>query len=104
MKLVQMSERIVGKLYDTATARLLAAGPRIDGPREEFGNTFLFCTPDGDYFATHETFFNSRRDRIEPLTRDRAIILWARLPKKLAVFGAAFPDSRESSEMLRKAA
>lgn len=112
MKPTPMSERIAGKLYSTMTARLLAAGPRIDGPQEQFGNTFLFRIPDGEYFATHETFFNSRRDRIEPLTRDRAITLWARLPKKLAAFGAAFPDPRAEGgadgnkipEMLRMAA
>lgn len=104
MKPAQMSERIAGKLYNTETAKLLAAGPRIDGPEEQFGNTFLFRGPDGDYFATHEGFLDNRRDKLEPLTRDRAITLWARLPKKLAAFGAAFPDPRESSEIFRKAA
>ncbi|MGH7601105.1 MAG: hypothetical protein ACREOI_32515 [bacterium] len=104
MKPTQMSERIGGNFHSTITARLLAAGPRIDLGEEQFGSTFLFRSPDGEYFATHETFFDSRRDRLEPLTRDRAITLWARLPKKLAGFDVAFPDPRKSLEMLKMAA
>jgi hypothetical protein len=45
---------------------------------------------DGEFFATHQTFFDSRRDKLEPLTQDRAIALWAKLPQKLVRFDRAF--------------
>jgi hypothetical protein len=58
--------------------------------QEQFGNTFLFRSPDDEYFALHQGFLDSRRDKLEPLTRDRAIELWAKLPQKLIKFDRAF--------------
>ena len=98
MKVTQMSETIGGKFYSTLGARILAAGPRIDSPQEQFGNSFLFRSADGEYFAAHQGFLDCRRDKIEPLTRDRAIVLWAQLSQKLTSFDSAFLDSRISDE------
>jgi hypothetical protein len=85
-----MSTVIAGKLYSTMKAKVLAVGPRVNSPREQFGNTFLFRSPEGEYFATHQGFLDNRRDKLEPLTRDRAIDLWANLPQKLVKFDRAF--------------
>lgn len=94
MKPTPMSETIGGKIYDTSTAKILAAGPCIDWPKEQFGNSFLFRSPEGEYFVVHQGFLDNRRDKLESLTRDRAIELWAKLPQKLASFDAAFSNSR----------
>ena len=88
-----MIEVVAGKRYRTETAQLLASDSYLDGGSYERAgrNTFLFCTPNGNYFMQHQTSWERERDCLSPLPRDEALRLFTELPAKLVDFEEAFP-------------
>ncbi len=88
-----MIEIIAGKRYRTEAAELLAADSYFDGDSYERAgrNTFLFRTPNGNYFMQHQTTWERERDCLTPLARDEAVRLFTELPAKKVDFEEAFP-------------
>lgn len=89
-----MRRIIARKIYDTATANLIADNTFADGTNRLTAGraTFLYSTPKGAYFALHETCWQGETNRIEPLTLDAAVDLYEDLHDADAIpFEAAFP-------------
>ena len=63
------------KRYSTATATLIAGNDYWDGHNFERSgrNTFLYCTPAGNYFLVHLTCWQGEHDTLEPISQDAAI-------------------------------
>ena len=94
MKPRDMRAVIGRKVYDTATATLLADDAYWDGHNfERHGrNTFLYRAKNGGYFAVYLTCWQGEQDRIEPLDTDRAVELFESLNDEDGVsFEQAFP-------------
>ncbi len=93
MELTMLSEIIGGKRYRTENAQLLASDAYSDGSgTERLGrNTFLFRTPNNNYFMQHQTTWERERDCLTPLARDEAFRIFTELPLKLVEFEDAFP-------------
>ena len=93
MELRMMSEVINGKRYRTETALLLASDAYAEaGVQERLGrNSFLLCTPKGNYFMQHQTTWPREKDTITPLARDEALRLFEAMPRKEVEFEEAFP-------------
>ena len=87
---------VAGKRYRTDRATLLAHDAYWNGYSCEQGgrNTFLFRTPNGNFFAQHQTLLPSEINRIVPLETNEAISLYQSLRKKEVPFRVAFPDIR----------
>lgn len=89
---VAFTEIIGGKRYSTATATLIAGDDYWDGSNfERRGtNTFLYRTPNGNYFTVFLTRWEGQRDSLTPIDEADAIELWERLPKRRVTFEEAF--------------
>lgn len=85
---------VAGKRYRTDRATLLAHDAYWNGYSCEQGghNTFLFRTPNGNFFAQHQTLLPGDINRIVPLEMNEAISLYQSLRKKEVPFRIAFPD------------
>ena len=88
-----MIEVVAGKRYRTEAAQLLASDSYFDGSSYERAgrNTFLFRTPNGNYFMQHQTTWERERDCLTPLARDEAVRIFTELPAKKVDFEEAFP-------------
>jgi len=88
-----MIEVVAGKRYRTEAGELLATDSYFDGDSYERAgrNTFLFRTPNGNYFMQHQTTWERERDCLTPLSRDEAVRLFTELPVKKVDFEEAFP-------------
>ncbi len=84
---------VAGKLYRTNKATLIAHDAYWNGYScEQAGrNTFLFRTPNGSFFAQHQTLLPGETNRIVPLETNEAMSLYQSLQKKEVPFGVAFP-------------
>ena len=86
---------VAGKRYRTATATLIAHDEYWNGYNCEQGgrNTFLFRTPNGNFFAQHQTLLPHEVEtgKIVPLEVDEAVSLYHSLYKKEVPFAVAFP-------------
>jgi hypothetical protein len=94
MKPKDMKAVIGRKRYDTKTATLIVDNAYWDGHNFERSgrNTFLYRTPNGGYFAVHQTCWQGERDSLEPLTVDEAVQLYEELRDEGAMdFEKAFP-------------
>lgn len=93
MNLVNMEAIIGRKRYRTETATLLAHDNYWDGHNfDRHGrNIFLLRTPNGEYFAQHQTMWEGERDHIEPLSKEEAMELYEALPEHEVEFEEAFP-------------
>jgi len=82
-----------GKRYRTETATLIAHDAYWNGYSCEQGgrNTFLFRTPNGNFFAQHQSLLRGETNKITPLDINEAIALYQSLPKKEVPFRVAFP-------------
>ena len=69
-----MKQIINRKLYNTATAILIADNEFQDGTNRLNTGTaqFLYKTPRGNYFLYKETIWQGCRDSIEALTKEEA--------------------------------
>jgi hypothetical protein len=85
---------VAGKRYRTDTATLIAHDEYWNGHTWEQGgrNTFLFRTPEGNFFAQHQTLLPGEINRITPLNTTEAIALYQSLHKKEVPFRVVFPD------------
>jgi len=93
MEAGEWNEVIGRKRYSTATATLIADDAFWDGHNYERRgrNTFLFKTPNNNYFIVHRTQWQGEISRLEALTHDDALTLWESLPEKHVEFEEAFP-------------
>ena len=95
MKAPEKFTKIIGgKRYNASTATLLADDAYWDGHNYERNgrNTFLYRTPNGNYFAVNLTCWQGERDTLIPLSQEDAIELYEQLDDTNAVpFGKAFP-------------
>ena len=84
---------VAGKRYRTDTATLIAHDAYWNGHSWEQGgrNTFLFRTPNGNFFAQYQTLLPGETGKIVPLEIDEAISLYHSLHKKEVPFTVAFP-------------
>jgi hypothetical protein len=92
--LTDYSEIIGGKRYSTATATLIAGDDYWDGSNWERSgtNTFLYRTPNGNYFTVFLTQWQGQRDNLEPIDAGRAQELYEfELPEHYVPFEEAFP-------------
>jgi hypothetical protein len=82
-----------GKRYRTDTATLIAHDAYWNGHQFEQGgrNTFLFRTPNGNFFAQHQTLLLGEINKITPLEANEALQLYQSLHKKEVPFRVAFP-------------
>ena len=89
-----MSWVVAGKRYCTDTATLIAHDEYWNGHtwEQDGRNTFLFRTPEGNFFAQHQTLLPGETDKIVPLEISEAISLYQSLHKKEVPFGVAFPN------------
>jgi len=87
---------VAGKRYRTDKARLIAHDEYWNGYSCEQGgrNTFLFRTPEGNFFAQYQTLLPGEINRIVPLETNEAIALYQSLHKKEVPFGVVFPNVR----------
>jgi hypothetical protein len=85
---------VAGKRYCTDKATLIAHDEYWNGYNCEQGgrNTFLFRTPNGNFFAQHQTLLPGEINRINPLNTTEAIALYQALHKKEVPFRVVFPD------------
>jgi hypothetical protein len=85
---------VAGKRYRTDKATLIAHDEYWNGYSSEQGgrNTFLFRTPNGNFFAQHQTLLPGETNRIVPLERNEAMSLYQSLRRKEVPFRVAFPD------------
>lgn len=84
---------VAGRRYRTETATLLASDAYWNNyNREQNGrNTFLFRTPNGSYFAQHQTLVPGEADSIRPLDVSEAVHLYHSLGRQEVPFITAFP-------------
>jgi len=82
-----------GKRYRTDTATLIAHDAYWNGYHFEQGgrNTFLFRTPDGNFFAQYQTLLPGEINKITPLEKNEALHLYQSLHKKEVPFRVVFP-------------
>jgi hypothetical protein len=87
---------VAGKRYRTDKATLIAHDEYWNGYNcEQDGrNTFLFRTPEGNFFAQYQTLLPGEINRIVPLATSEAIALYQSLRKKEVPFGVVFPNVR----------
>jgi hypothetical protein len=87
--------RIVNrKRYSTATAQLIASDAYWDGHNfERRGrNTFLYRTPNGNYFTVTLSQWQGEQDTLTPVTLDKAIDLYeGPLTAHSVEYAEAFP-------------
>ncbi len=85
-----------GKQYRTDTATLVAHDAYWNGHQfEQSGrNTFLFRTPNGNFFAQYQTLLPGEIDKITPLETSEALQLYQSLRKKEVPFRVVFPHIR----------
>jgi len=95
MQPISMNQVIGGKRYRTETATLIASDAYWDGHNwERHGrNTFLFKTPNDNYFAQLQSQWQGERARIDPLSKEDAISMYEILPEKAEDFEIAFPGT-----------
>ena len=94
MQPLDMDWVVAGKRYRTNTATLIAHDAYWNGYSCEQGgrNTFLFRTPNGNFFAQYQTLLPVETGKIAPLEIDEAVSLYHSLYKKEVPFKVAFPD------------
>jgi hypothetical protein len=82
-----------GKRYRTDTATLVAHDVYWNGHQfEQAGrNTFLFRTPNGNFFAQYQTLLLGEINKITPLETNEALQLYQSLHKKEVPFRVVFP-------------
>ncbi len=85
---------VAGKRYRTDEATLVAHDEYWNGYNCEQGgrNTFLFRTPNGSFFAQHQTLLPGEVNRITPVDTTEAIALYQSLRVKEVPFGVVFPN------------
>lgn len=85
---------VAGRRYCTEEATLIAHDEYWNGYNCEQGgrNTFLFRTPNGSFFAQHQTLLPGETNRIAPLEISEAIALYQSLRKKEVPFRVVFPN------------
>jgi hypothetical protein len=95
MQPINMIWVVAGKQYRTDKATLVAHDAYWNGYHFEQGgrNTFLFRTPNGNFFAQHQTLLPHEVEtgKIVPLEVDEAVSLYHSLYKKEVPFAVAFP-------------
>jgi len=81
------------KRYRTETATLIAHDAYWNGHHfEQNGrNTFLFRTPNGNFFAQYQTLSPGEINKISPLETNEALHLYQSLYKKEVPFRVVFP-------------
>ena len=88
--------RIVGGMkYDTQTATLLASDRYWDGSNFERSgrNTYLYRTPNGNFFTVNTTKWQGERDTLLPVSQEEAVDLFEEsLPEHYVQYHEAFPD------------
>jgi len=82
-----------GKRYRTDTATLIAHDEYWNGHHfEQNGrNTFLFRTPNGNFFAQYQTLLPGEINKITPLETNEALRLYQSLHRKEVPFRVVFP-------------
>ena len=86
--------RIVNrKIYDTATATVIATDRYWDGSNFERNgrNKTLYRTGKNAYFVVNTTCWQGERDTLEPLSVQEAILCYEELPEQTVSFEDAFP-------------
>lgn len=93
MQPANMAWIVAGKRYRTDRATLVAHDAYWNGHNYEQGgrNTFLFKTPNGNFFAQHQTLLQGETDKIRPLETNQAVALYQSLRKKEVPFRVVFP-------------
>jgi hypothetical protein len=88
-----MTRVVGGRRYRTDTATLLAHDEYWNGHayEQDGRNTFLFRTPNGSFFAQHQTLLPIVTGEIVPLDENEAMSLYHSLYRKEIPFGVAFP-------------
>ena len=98
MQPLNMTWVVAGKRYRTDTATLIAHDEYWNGYSFEQGgsNTFLFRTPNGSFFAQHQTLSPREVEtgRIVALQISEAVSLYHSLYKKEVPFVVAFPFAK----------
>lgn len=92
-----MKQTIRGKLYDTEKATCIADDRYWDGHNFERSgrNTYLYLTPNGNYFEYSTTQWQGERDTIEPVGKAEAKALWEELPEHNGIsYEEAFPGEK----------
>jgi hypothetical protein len=96
---MQPNKKIAGVVddicYDTSTATLLAGDDYWDGHNYERRgyNTFLYRTPQGQYFTVTQVMEDDEEDYPEPVTEDEAVELYEDdLPNHWVPYEEAFPN------------
>ena len=88
-------ERIVErKKYSVKTATLIASDEYWDGHNFERSgrNTFLYRTPNGNYFTVNLSQWQGERDTLTPISKDEAIDLFeGTLTEHAVEYDEAFP-------------
>jgi len=94
MQPINMIWVVAGKQYRTDTATLIAHDAYWNGYNFEQGgrNTFLFRTPNGNFFAQYQTLLPVETGKIVPLEVDEVVSLYHSLYKKEVPFVVAFPS------------
>ena len=84
---------MAGKRYRTDRATLIAHDEYWNGYNcEQRGrNTFLFRTPNGNFFAQYQTLLPGEVNRITPLDTTEAIALYQSLRVREVPFRVVFP-------------
>jgi len=82
-----------GKRYRTDKSTLVAHDAYWNGYNCEQGgrNTFLFKTPNGNFFAQYQTLLQGEINKITPLEINEALSLYQSLQKKEVPFRVVFP-------------
>ncbi|WP_440950571.1 hypothetical protein [Methanosphaerula subterraneus] len=93
-----MQKTIYGKVYDTEQSVLLARGTFIDGHtsdgRIRKGTKELYRSDKGQFFLSHTTQWESKRNYIESVSIDGAKKLYATLPEHTVPFTEAFAEQQ----------
>ncbi len=93
MRLQNLEQIIDRKRYRTEGATELASDTQWDGHNHERSgrNAWLLRTPNGAYFAQHQTCWQGEQDTIEALTVDEAMDMYQTLPEHEVEWAEAFP-------------
>jgi len=93
MQPINMIWVVAGKRYRTDKATLVAHDAYWNGYNYEQGgrNTFLFKTPNGNFFAQNQTLLQGEINKVTPLDINEALSLYQSLGKKEVPFRVVFP-------------
>ncbi|QNE38966.1 hypothetical protein F1C16_05065 [Hymenobacter sp. NBH84] len=87
-----MKKVIGGKLYNTATATLVAGDDAWNGQTygSDFSKDYLYKTQKGNFFLYHTTRMQGETEYIKPVTKEEAMEIFEEMDNQRLEYAEAF--------------